>query len=109
CCGLKGRLNISAETIEFGEAFVGGFDNLLFVLENLSTVDFGQYSHDLAYLPAWRAEHLQTLRRGQHEHDALAANDSDRVGKALEGLEFESGEVEALELFGGVHKRVVSR
>jgi hypothetical protein len=45
---------------------------------------------------------LQALDSGYNQRDATIADYANTLGKSIESLEFEAGEINALELFGGI-------
>ena len=73
-------------------------------LEDFPAVFLDQHAEDFAHAPAGRAFICNPLGRSLQQRDAAVANHADRAGIAIEGLQLEAGEINALELFGGVHK-----
>src|SRR6266496_171553 len=76
-----------------------------FGLEHLSAIPFREYAHNFTHAPARGAQNLQTVHAWDEQGDAIVADYADAVGKAVEGLQLESCQVDALELFGGIHRR----
>jgi hypothetical protein len=94
--------NVVPETLEERYSFFRGFDHFAFVEKYFPSFAFYQRSHTLAHAPAGVPEDLQAVGARHQEHDAFIAQHTDGFGKAVEGLEFEAGKVELLELFGGI-------
>jgi len=72
------------------------------VLEKLAAVFFDQDANRLPHLPSWRAQHLEAADARHQQRDAAVAGYADAFGKAIEGLQFETGKIDALQLFGGI-------
>ena len=81
-----------------------GLHSFRFCPKHLPPCLLHQHAHHFPHAPSGRANHSEPGRRGFQQRDALAAHDSYSFGKAIECLEFKSGEVDALELFGRIHK-----
>ncbi len=83
----------------------GGRADRFFVpadLEDLAAFLPGQHSDSLPNAPSGRAQHLQSADRGHDQCNATTAYHADALGKTVECLEFESGKINTLKLFGGV-------
>ena len=106
CIGrvVEQALEVGAEACERVEAVRGSFHNLRFSLKYLAAVAFDEDAHDLAHAPSGSAQHADAVGRGLEQGDASVAQDADGAREAVKGLELEAGEVEALELRGGVHQ-----
>jgi hypothetical protein len=101
-CTLKQFGQIFSKVPQRLQPFRRGFNYLLFGLKNLPACDLGQHANDFPDGPAGRAEHLQALRPWNQERDAVIAHHADTLGKSVKRFQFESGEVDLLELPGGI-------
>src|SRR5947209_7703041 len=68
---------------------------------------FGEYAHHFAHTPAWSSEDLQPINTRDQQGYAIVPNHSDAFRIAVESLKFEAGDVDSLQLFGGVHGFVI--
>ena len=75
-----------------------------FGLKLALALHFRQHSHLFAHTPPGSAENLEALDAGNEERNAVVADGGHALRVAVKGLKFESGEVDALELFGGIHR-----
>src|SRR5215471_10197693 len=105
----QNRIQIALKTLQDGNPFCCCLQNLTLVNEHLPAITLHQRTQAFAHAPADIAEDLHTLRPRHQEGDAVVTKDSDRLGKAIKGLQLEAGYVELLELFGGVHEEAISK
>src|SRR5258708_29087361 len=72
-------------------------------LEDRAALSLGQHAHDFPHAPARSAQDLESVHAGDQKGYAIVTDHTDALGVAVEGLELEAGQVDALELFGGIH------
>src|SRR5262245_26101883 len=104
----KQVLQLIAKSAQDFEALRGRFDDLLLVLKDLPTLFRHQHPNCFPHPPAWCPEYLQPIDARHKERDTTVADDAHTLGKAIESLEFETGEIDALELFGGIQDKALS-
>src|SRR5215472_12624341 len=75
------------------------------MLEDLAAFAFYQDTDGARHAPACGPQDLHAVHARHQERDAAVAGHADTLGKLREGFEFEAGDVDALELLGGVHGR----
>ena len=95
-------VEVFAEAPKGFELLGRGFDGLGFGLEDLASIALDEDTHDFTHSPAGSSEDFKALRSGAEQSDAAVAQHSDTHWKALESLQFESGEIELLKLLRGV-------
>src|SRR6516164_5462311 len=102
---IQDSVEVFTEAVEGLKPFGRRVNGLGLSLKDLASVVLDQDTHDFAHPPTGSADNFEALRRGAQECDAAVAENADAGGKALEGLQFETGEVELLKLLRGVgHK-----
>ena len=74
--------------------------------EDLSSFSFHQRAQAFSHAPTNVTENLQTVGTGYQKCETVVAQDTNRFGKALKGLQVKAGEVELLELFFSKHSAV---
>ena len=85
------------------ESFGSSLHDFCLRLKDLPSFPFRQYAHDFAHAPTRSAQDLQAVHTGYEQSNAIVTHYADALGIAVEGLEFETSQVDALELFGGIH------
>src|SRR5260370_13162068 len=94
--------DVVAELLQYRQPLGGSFQDLRLRLKDSPPFPFREYAHYFAHTPARRPQDLQALHaRDQQRHTAIA-HQANALGIAFESLEFESRNVEALKLFGGI-------
>src|SRR5215831_5239502 len=74
--------------------------------ENLAALSLHQWPQTFTHPPADVAQNLQAFWPGNEKRDAIVPQDSYGFGKAVECLQLEAGEIEALELFFRKHSEI---
>jgi hypothetical protein len=74
-CRPEQSLQVFPETPQGFQFLWSGFDNLLFELKDPAASAFDQNADRFPHLPAGRAQHLQSIRRGYQERDAVVPHD----------------------------------
>ena len=96
----------SRKTFSRSSSLGSGFHHLRLGLKHLPPTDFGQHAHDFSDLPAGSAQHLQAVGSRHQQGDAVVPHNADAFWKPIEGLEFESCQVDLLELRAGSGMRL---
>ncbi len=65
---------LSLEGLQSLQQLWGGFHNLLFGLEDLLSVLFGQHAHNLAHAPSGGADHAEAVGCGLEQGDAMVTD-----------------------------------
>src|SRR5207248_9788810 len=79
-----------------------GLHHFLFRAKDLSAILINEHSHNFAHTPAGFANQAQAARGCLQQRDYVIANNSHGSGIALKSLYFEAGQVDSLELLGGI-------
>ena len=95
---IQDSVEIFAEAPEGLELLRRGFDGLGFGLKDLASIALDEDTHNFTHTPAGSSDDFQALRSGAEQSDAAISQHSYTGWKALEGLQFEPGEVELLKL-----------
>lgn len=95
---------IVAKALQGLELFWCRFHDLRFCLKNGATFPLHQQTHDFAHAPARSAQYLKSIAAGYKQRYAVVANNAYTFRETIEGLKFKSGEINLLELLGGIHE-----
>ena len=100
--GGQQDLQVRFEAAQKVQSLGSGLHDFLFVLEKLAAIFLQEDANRLTHLPSRRAQDLEAAEARNQQRDAAVAGYPDALGKAVEGLQFETGEIDALQLFGGI-------
>jgi hypothetical protein len=100
--GGQDGLKVCAKAAKCFESLRRGVDGLLLGLEDLAAFFLSQNSDRFSQTPTGRAQHLKSTHGGHKQSDAIVTYYPYALGKAIKCLEFESGEINTLKLFGGI-------
>ena len=84
-----------------------GFDGLGLGQEDLASIALDENTHDFTHSPAGSSDDYETFRSGAEQSNTAIPQHSDTRWKALEGLQFEPGEIELLKLLRGIGHRYI--
>ena len=83
---LQDRFQIVLEFVQRGNPLRCGFNDLVFVNEDLAASALDQWPKAFSHAPANIAENLEPFRARNQECDAVIAQYTNGFGKAVEGL-----------------------
>lgn len=95
-------VEVLTEASEGFELLRRGFNTFGFGLKNFASIALDEDTHNFTHSPAGSSEDFEALWSGAEQSDAAIPQHSDTRWKALEGLQFEPGEIELLKLLRGV-------
>ena len=101
------RLQIFLKPFEGFYPLRRSLDGFAFVNEHLPAVALHQRTKTFSHAPAHVAQNLQAVYSWDEKSKAVIAENADSFGKAIEGLEFEAGQIKALELFFRQHADII--
>src|SRR4051812_2858207 len=90
-------LQFLLERVKLGEALWSSVHLSSLPLKHFAAAGGGQYAHEVANLPSWRAQHGQAGGRVLQQDHHIAARDADRLRKPLKSLQLESTCVKLLQ------------
>lgn len=93
---MKNRFKVALKAFQSGDVLWGGFNDLLLMHKDLTPAAFNQGAQALSHTPAYVPKNLEAVDTGNKEGDTAIAQHTNGFGKAVEGLEVESGSVETL-------------
>ena len=100
--GCRMACRFCAEAAKSFQSLRGGFNQLLFGLEDRAAFLFREHADGFSHPPVREcqasADHRPMARAGH----AVVTHHADAFGKAVESLEFKSGQIDTLQLFGGI-------
>src|SRR5215472_3771693 len=106
CCATRPSLEIRHAFLRFVLEFVQcgnplrcGFNDLIFVNENLAASMLDQWPQAFSHSPTNVAKDLEPIGPRNQEGDAVIAQYANGFGKAIESLQVKSRDVELLKLF----------
>src|SRR5690242_17320739 len=100
---------VAAEALQRGDVLRGGFQDFLLVHEHPAAFPLHQRPQAFTYPPTDVAQNLQAFWPWNEKRDAIVPQDSYGFGKAVECLQFEAGEIKALELFFWKHREFTAK
>jgi len=95
-------VEVFAEAPEGFELLGRAFDGLRFGLKDLAPIALDEDTHNFTHSPTGSSDDFEALRSGAEQRNAAIPQHSYTRWKALEGLQFEPGEIELLKLLRGV-------
>ncbi len=101
-------MQIRPKALQGLQPFRSSFNNRIFSLEDLAAFSFYQNAHHLAHAPTRRAKHLQAFCTRNKQGNTAVSNYANALGKAIEGFQFKAGEIDLLELLGGIRQEIDS-
>ena len=99
---MKNRFKISLKPFQGGDTLRRSLEEFLLVHEDFASVALHQRAQALTHTPAYVSQNLEAIHTSHEKGDTAIAQHTNGFGKALEGLQIESGSVETLELFGRI-------
>ncbi len=102
------RVQLILEPPQNLQPFECRLHHLLLVLKHLPAVFLDQHPDRFPHAPARLSQDLPAIHAGYEQRDATIAHDADALGEAIEGLEFEAGKINSLQLLGEVHRNQAS-
>src|SRR5215470_1299757 len=95
---LQYRFQIVLEFVQCGNPLRCGFNDLIFVNEDLASSTLDQWPKAFSHSPTNVAKDLEAIGTRNQEGDAIIAQYTNGFGKAIESLQVKSRDVELLKL-----------